>query len=53
MKINLTLEIEGTEVQQDQIQDALELASEEGESIVICTAGGTFVAGVVDVAEAP
>jgi hypothetical protein len=53
MKINLTLEIEGTEKHLDEILDNLEIASAEREGIAIRTAGGLFVADVIDVAEAP
>lgn len=53
MKLNLTIEIDGSETQVDEIQDNLELAAEEGEGVTIRTAGGTFLADVIDVAEAP
>lgn len=53
MKINLTVEIDGTEKHLDEIVDNLEMAAEENEGVTVRTAGGTFVADVIDVAEAP
>lgn len=53
MKINLTVEIDGTDSQVEEILDNLELAATEGEGVTVRTAGGTFLADVIDVAEAP